>query len=57
MVKEKKSAKAILEALKIEMAQPHMTASALLVLCPYAEQRKVVLDRSSINLHRQNKLL
>jgi hypothetical protein len=43
MVKEEKSAKAILEALKIEMAQPHMTASALLVLCPYAEQRKVVL--------------
>jgi hypothetical protein len=47
MVKEKKSAKAILEALKIEMAQPHMTASALLVLCPYAEQRQLVLDRSA----------
>jgi hypothetical protein len=47
MVKEKQSAKAILEALKIEMARPHMTASALLVLCPDAEQRKLVLDRSA----------
>ena len=48
MVKEKKSAKATLEALKIEMARPHMTASALLVLCPYAEPRKkLVLDRSA----------
>jgi hypothetical protein len=47
MVKEKQSAKAILEALKIEMAQPHMTASALAVLCPDAEQRKFVLDRSA----------
>jgi hypothetical protein len=47
MVKERKSAKAILEALKIEMAQPHMTASALLALCPYTEERKLVLDRSA----------
>jgi hypothetical protein len=47
MVKEKQSAKTILEALKIETAQPHMTASALAVLCPDAEQRKFVLDRSA----------
>jgi hypothetical protein len=43
MVKEKKSAKAILEAFKIEMAQPHMTASALLVLCPFTQPRKKLL--------------
>jgi hypothetical protein len=43
VVKEKKSLNAILEALKIEMAQPHMTASALLVLCPCAERRNGVL--------------
>jgi len=57
MVKEKKSAKAILEALKIEMAQPRMTASALLVLCPDAEQRKLVLDRDPHQPSSPNKLL
>jgi hypothetical protein len=49
MVKEKQSAKAVLEALKIEMAQPHMTASALAVLRPDAEQRKLILDRIGVN--------
>jgi hypothetical protein len=57
MVKEKQSAKAVLEALKIDMAQPHMTASALAVLCPDAEQRKLILDRIGVNLHRQIELL
>jgi hypothetical protein len=44
MEKAKKSANAILDALKVEMAQPHITASALAALyrCD-AEQQKLVL--------------
>jgi hypothetical protein len=44
MMKTQKSANAILEALKVEMAQPHITASALAALhrCD-AEQQKLVL--------------
>jgi hypothetical protein len=43
MVREKKSAKAVLAALKIEMA-PHITSSALAVLHPDAEQRMLILS-------------
>jgi hypothetical protein len=46
MGKSKKSAKAILEALKIEMAQPHITKSALaaLYLCDPDVQTFVSID-------------
>lgn len=44
MVREKKSAKAVLAALKIEMAPPHITSSALAVLRPDAEQRMLILS-------------
>jgi len=57
MVKEKQSAKTILEALKIGMAQPHMTASALLVLCPYAEERKSLFLIDPHQPSSPNKLL
>jgi hypothetical protein len=46
MVREKKLAKAVLAALKIEMAQPHITASALAALYPDAERRKLILSDS-----------
>jgi gamma-glutamyl phosphate reductase len=46
MVKAKQSAKAILEALKVEMAQPHITASALgaLYRCDVEQQKLVLVD-------------
>lgn len=45
MVKGKKSAKAILEALKIEMAHPHVTASALAAMFDNRQIRKLRLTR------------
>jgi hypothetical protein len=52
MVREKKSVKAILAALKIEMAQPHITASALAALYPDAELQKLILSER-VDLHRR----
>ena len=46
MTREKKSARAIFEALKIEMAQPHITASALAAICQERQQPKVQHSRS-----------
>jgi hypothetical protein len=44
MASTKKSAKAIFEALKVEMAQPHITASVLEWLCRCdAKQQELVL--------------
>jgi hypothetical protein len=46
MVKAENSAKAILEALKVEMAQRHITASALAALyrCDAEQQKLVLID-------------
>lgn len=51
VVKRQRSAKTILAALKIETAQPHMTASALAGLCSAAERRKSVLHQRSFQSH------
>jgi hypothetical protein len=45
MVREKESARAIFEALKIEMAQPHITASALVAIYHKHQQPKVQHSR------------
>jgi len=47
MVREKKLAKAVPAALKIEMAQAHITASALAALYS-AEHRKLIFERSAL---------